>query len=89
MSKALCCDRCGKCFDPLTSMHANDLIVKFSNPVIRRLQDVADGTTSGYLIKEFREFDSVDLCPRCTEDFLDFMIPESGIEVEEAPKRRK
>lgn len=77
MGAARKCDRCGKCFDPLT---VEGEMVRFINPtfqtrdsireckVYRRLITVED-PQPGYERGDIM----VDLCPKCTEAFKMFM----------------
>lgn len=77
MGAARKCDRCGKCFDPLT---VEGEMVRFINPtfqtrdsireckVYRRLLTIED-PQAGYERGDIM----VDLCPKCTEAFKMFM----------------
>lgn len=77
MGAARKCDRCGKCFDPLT---VEGEMVRFINPIFqtrdsireckvyRRLLTVGD-PQPGYERGDIM----VDLCPKCTEAFKMFM----------------
>lgn len=77
MASARKCDRCGKCFDPLT---VEGEMVRFINPtfqtrdsireckVYRRLLTAGD-PPPGYERGDIM----VDLCPKCTEAFKTFM----------------
>lgn len=70
MSKALKCDRCGFCFDPLV-MPEKKVMVSFSNPIFRNSKDAAEHTVRITLLPKTLE--TVDLCPRCGELFRCFM----------------
>ena len=68
MSKAIKCNRCDKCFDPL---EIDGVMCRFSNPKILSAHDIREGVAK-YLFP-FGPDGWVDLCPDCTEAFEAFM----------------
>lgn len=72
MSKAVKCDRCKQCFDPMGMMGG---MIKFRNPSVYFAKDLRGGAvlTSSPLMENMAVDDMVDLCPQCGEKFVDFM----------------
>ena len=78
MSKALKCDRCGICFDPLEVRDEES----FSS--IREIY-----TQNGkdfYDVKFRKKMDGVNLCTSCTAEFFKFMSGEGVFENDEVGK---
>lgn len=75
MAKALQCDRCKKCFNPLT---IEGEICHFSNPAIRTSSDYRDVLRGRYLNPNAGIDGVMDLCPECTRKFLIFMGGEDN-----------
>ena len=71
MSKAIKCDRCGKCFDPLR-YGDKSMMASFQNPIFQNSDQIKDHEVGYYLIEDSVDA-YVDLCPECTRDFEAFM----------------
>ena len=70
MANARKCDRCGKCFDPLSQ--GKTVMARFQNPVFQNSEQIKDHDVGYYLIEDTADA-YVDLCPECTDDFEAFM----------------
>lgn len=70
MAKALQCDKCKICFNPLT---VEGEFTHFSNPAIRTAQDYKDCLSGRYLDPTAGSNGVMDLCPECTKEFIMFM----------------
>ena len=72
MSKAICCDRCGLCFNPY-SMKPDDLFISFENP-----KEIHYGPDENNRIisKAWPMYENkfaderIDLCESCSKDFI-------------------
>lgn len=73
MAKALQCNRCGYCFNPLT---IEGEFCHFSNPAIRTKQDYKDCLSGRYFDPVSGRDGTIDLCPDCVKDFIKFMERE-------------
>lgn len=68
MADAKKCDRCGGFFDPWS---VRGEMVRFSNPVYRERIDLIENTISHRFLDKPDAL--VDLCPKCTTLFTNFM----------------
>ena len=76
MSKALKCDRCGCCFDPMSGDGTAEF-VEFRNPIFRTAKNIKLKDIRRCLIPDALMDDPLDLCPSCTREFETFMHCES------------
>jgi len=80
MADARRCDRCDRCYDPMTQ---KGLMARFINPVLQDSKNIAERTVTGYVLGDQPKDAYVDLCPDCTLQFVIFM---AGLEKEEETK---
>ena len=71
MSIAVKCNRCHICFDPLDQGMRK--MVRFRNPYLRTAEDIRKHKLGESLIENGDEYEYIDLCPDCSEDWLLFM----------------
>lgn len=76
MSKALKCDRCGCCFDPMSGDGTAEF-VEFRNPIFRTAKNIKLKDIRRCLIPDALIDDQLDLCPSCSREFEAFMHCES------------
>ena len=75
MAKGLICNRCHRCFNPLT---VEGEFMHFSNPTIQTSEDYAANMRGRYF-DPVEGYDGViDLCPDCTPKFFDYMERKIG-----------
>ena len=72
MSKALKCDRCGCCFDPMSGDGTAEF-VEFRNPIFRTAKNIKLKDIRRCLIPDAPMDDPLDLCPSCSRAFEAFM----------------
>lgn len=72
MSKALKCDRCGCCFDPMSGDGTAEF-VEFRNPIFRTAKNIKLKDIRRCLIPDAPIDDPLDLCPSCAREFEAFM----------------
>lgn len=70
MAKARMCDRCGKCFNPLSE---TGCMCRFVNPVFQDPEDIRERKVGARLLHGEPPDAYVDLCPNCTTKFVIFM----------------
>lgn len=70
MANAKKCDLCKICYDPLDQ--GSKLMCKFVNPIFQNSEDVRNGKVTKYLSPGGEDI-YLDLCPDCTEKFVEFM----------------
>ena len=71
MSRAVKCNRCHKCFDPL-DMKDGEYICTFDNPIYANREDYKNGKITDYLFNGESRL-KIDLCPHCAEEYRLFM----------------
>lgn len=76
MSNARKCNKCHKCFDPLET---TGLMTRFPNPVFMTANDIREHVIGSTLTGSDDTTEIIDLCPKCTELFRDFM--KSGVKI--------
>ena len=82
MSKAIKCDRCGRCFTP-ESLGATRVYCHFSSPVIINAKAAVQNCfTDHFKDSNGNDLLSVDLCDSCTDVFIDFMEQKERIKKE-------
>ena len=72
MSNAIMCDRCGKCFNPLSETGS---MCRFRNPIFQDPADIQNNRIGSKLLHDKSSDACVDLCPDCTAQFFIFMNP--------------
>ena len=72
MSKAVKCDRCGRCYDP-SGVFGH--MIKFRNPSVYSSSDIRGGeTVTCAPFMQGKAVDAIiDLCPQCAKEFVLFM----------------
>ena len=70
MSIARKCNRCQMCFDP---EKVTGRICRFHNPVFQDAKSVKDVRNIGFMFEELGPDMWADLCPHCTEEYVEFM----------------
>lgn len=75
MAAARKCDRCGKCFDPLSEKGE---MARFMNPYFQTAESIQKCMVYRRLLTNVDSDGLVDLCPECTKDFVTFMDERSG-----------
>jgi len=70
MANARKCNKCETCFDPLTTP---GIMARFRNPIFQTSNDIREGVVGFTLIEDANTEVIVDLCPKCTELFREFM----------------
>ena len=73
MSKAIRCDRCGKCFDPETLGDVRVYCHFLSPSLVNGTDAKKNCVTRHFRDSDGKELLSVDLCADCTDMFIDFM----------------
>lgn len=72
------CERCGNFFDPEDfDDELYEEIISFKNPRIFTTKDVKRNTFTRYLNQNHNGDYEIDLCPKCTDDFITFMYFEN------------
>ena len=72
MANARMCDRCGRCFNPLSETGS---MCRFVNPVFQDPEDIKKFKVGARLLHDEPPDAYVDLCPDCTTQFFIFMNP--------------
>lgn len=71
--KAFKCERCGEYYDPMEYDDCYYGTMSFYNPQIVSKEDAREHKFTRYMNAR-HDFDyKIDLCPRCTNDFVSFM----------------
>ena len=78
MSKAIKCDRCGTCFNP-RQVEGGVTVMSFYNPKITEYNTMAANASetkaiTRFLYTDLMMDDRIDLCEKCKDDFIAFMI---------------
>ena len=72
MANARMCDRCGRCFNPLSETGS---MCRFQNPIFQDPADIEVNRVSTRLLPKKPQDIWIDLCPDCTTLFFLFMNP--------------